>query len=81
MQQAAVTYNVAKSTLANQLAGKPSRRDCKPNSQKITPIEEEAIVKHILDLNSRGFPPSLNDVRYMANKLLAKRGAQPVGIR
>jgi hypothetical protein len=81
MRQAAATYNVAKSTLADRLAGKPSRRDCKPNSQKITPMEEEAIVEHILDLDSRGFPPSLDDVRYMANKLLVERGAQPVGIR
>jgi hypothetical protein len=75
LRQAAATYNVSQSTLTNRLAGMPARRDCKTNSQKVTPIEEEVIVAHILDLDSRGFPPSLNDVRYMANKLLAERGA------
>jgi hypothetical protein len=43
--------------------------------KKLTNPEEEAIIEHVLDLDSRGFPPSLNDVRYMANKLLAERGA------
>jgi hypothetical protein len=39
------------------------------------------IVKHILNLNSRGFPPSLDAVRHMANKLLAERGVELVGQR
>jgi len=81
VRQAAAIYDVPKTTLTNQLAGKPSRRDCQPNSQKVTPIEEEVIVARIPDLDSQGYPPSLNNVRYMANKLLAKRGAQPVGMR
>jgi hypothetical protein len=59
----------------------PSRRDCKPNLKKVTLIKEEVIVTHILDFDLRGFLPSLNDVRYIANKLLAGRGAQPVGMR
>jgi len=75
VRQAAATYNVPNSTLADQLARKPSQRDCQPNLQKVTPIKEEVIVARILDLNLRGFPPSLNNVRYIANKLLAKRGA------
>jgi hypothetical protein len=49
--------------------------------KKLTNSEEEAIIKHVLDLNSREFPPSLNDVRYITNKLLAERSAQPVGMR
>jgi hypothetical protein len=79
--RAAATYNVPESTLRDRLAGKASRRDCQPNMKKLTNPKEEAIIKHVLDLNLRGFLPSLNDVRYMANKLLAKRGAQPVGMR
>jgi hypothetical protein len=79
--QAAATYNVPESTLRSRLAGITSRRDCQANLKKLTNPEEEAIIQHVLDLNSRGFPPSLNDVRYMANKLLAERGAQPVGMR
>jgi hypothetical protein len=81
VNQAAATYNVPQSTLANRLAGKPARRDCHPNSKKLTKLEEKVIVEHILNLDSRGFPPSLDAVRHMANKLLAKRGVKPVSQR
>jgi len=33
------------------------------------------VVRHILDLNLRGFAPTLGDIQDMANKLLAKRAA------
>ena len=79
VNQAAATYNVPESTLRNRLAGKPARRDCQPNSKKLTRLEEEVIVKHILDLDSRGFPPTHDAVRHIANKLLAERGAGAVG--
>ena len=38
-------------------------------------LEEEVIEAFILELDSRGFPPSLNIVREMANKLLTARSA------
>jgi hypothetical protein len=56
-----------------------ARRDCEPNSKKLAKLEESVIVQHILDLDSRGFPPSLFAVREMANKLLAERAAGQVG--
>jgi hypothetical protein len=56
-----------------------SRRDSTPNSQKLTPKEETAIVRHILDLDSRGFPPRPQYVQEMADLLLAERDATPVG--
>ena len=36
-------------------------------------------MKHILDLDSRGFAPTLGAVRDMADKLLAERAAGQVG--
>ena len=57
------------------------RPDCQPNLKKLTELEEEAITGFVLELASRGFPPSLNVVREMANKLLAARGAGVVGNR
>jgi hypothetical protein len=55
-----------------------SRRDSTPNSRKLTPTEELAIVRYILDLDSRGFPPRPQAVQEMADLLLAERDASPV---
>ena len=46
---------------------------------KLTVTEESAIVQHVLDLDARGFPPTKDVVRDMANKLLAERHRDPVG--
>jgi hypothetical protein len=54
-------------------AGTAARRDCEPNSKRLTKLEEEAIIQHILDLDSRGFAPTLGAVQDMANKLLTER--------
>jgi hypothetical protein len=55
--------------------GKTSRRDSLPNSRKLTPIEELAIVQYILNLDSRGFPPWPQAVQEIADLLLAERDA------
>ena len=49
--------------------------------QKLTDLEESVIVQHILDLDSRSFPPRLSNVEDMANQLLAERDASKVGKR
>jgi hypothetical protein len=46
---------------------------------RLRPTEEDVIVQHILDLESRGFPPSLADVKAMADSLLAERNQDPIG--
>jgi hypothetical protein len=76
---AADTYEVAESTLRSRRAGVLPRRDCEPNSKKLTKLEEYVIVEHILDLDSRGFPPKLIYVREMANQLLHARSTGKVG--
>jgi hypothetical protein len=58
-----------------------SRRDILANSRKLTNLEESVIVQHILDLDSKGFPPRLSGVEDMANRLLAERDAGRVGTR
>jgi hypothetical protein len=67
-------------TMRDRRAGKPARRDCQPNSKKLTQREEEVIIKYILDLDLRGFPPTYSAVRDMADRLLAVRGAGQVGV-
>ena len=79
VREAASVYNVPASTLRSRIAGTRARPDCQPNLKKLTEIEEEVIVGFVLELDSRGFPPSLNIIREMGNKLLAARGAGKVG--
>jgi hypothetical protein len=81
VNKAAAVYGVSESTLRRRRDGKPSRRDCHPNSAKLMKQEEEIITKYILELASRGFLPTLAIVRDMANALLAERGADEVGIK
>ena len=66
--------------MRDRRAGKPARRDCQPNSKKLTQLEEEVIIRYILDLDSRGFAPTYAAVRDMADKLLAVRGAGRIGV-
>jgi hypothetical protein len=66
-------------TLRRRIRGMPSRRDYTPNSRKLTPYEESALVQYILDLDSRGFPPRPQAVQEMADVLLSERGEGPIG--
>ena len=79
-RRAATIFDIPKSTLIDRRAGKPARRDCQPNSKKLIKLEEEVIVRYILDLDKRGFVPTYAAVRDMANKLLAAHGAGRVSV-
>ncbi|KAI1509082.1 hypothetical protein Ptr86124_012038 [Pyrenophora tritici-repentis] len=78
-RDAARTFEVARMTLTRRRAGIPARRDCQPNSRKLTQREEEVIISYILHLDQRGFAPTYAAARDMADKLLAARGAGQVG--
>src|SRR5258708_37927762 len=80
-RSAAKTYDVPRTALQRRRAGIYARRDYEPNSKKLTKLEESVIIKHILDLDSRGFSPKLSAVTDMANKLLAERAGTKVGIK
>jgi len=75
VNRAAQLFTVSESTLRSRRAGVPSRRDCKVNSKKLTELKEEVIISYILNLDSRGFAPTLSAVQDIANKLLATRDA------
>jgi Tc5 transposase DNA-binding domain/helix-turn-helix, Psq domain len=79
VRAAAISYDVPRTTLRDRINGIASRRDSLPNSRKLTSEEELAIVRYILDLDSRGFPPRPQSVQEMADLLLAERDAPPVG--
>jgi len=78
-RKAAETYEVNRMTLSRRQAGTPSRSDCTVKSRKLSNLEEETIVKRLLELDAQGFPVRLSGVEDMANKLLRDRDASPVG--
>jgi len=78
-RRAASTFNVPRLTLRDRRAGIAARRDYKPNLKILTKLEEEVIARYILDLDLRGFAPSLGAIQDMADKLLTKRSARKVG--
>jgi hypothetical protein len=76
---AAKIYGVDRRTLGRRRDGKPARCDTTPKVKKLTQLEEEAIVRYIVELCTRAFPPRLSGVEDMANQLLRVRDASPVG--
>jgi hypothetical protein len=66
-------------TLGRRYNGTSSRRDTIANSRDLTPLEEEVVVQHVLDLDLRGFSPTPQVVADMANNLRAGRGLAQVG--
>ncbi|KAH9859203.1 hypothetical protein J1614_012280 [Plenodomus biglobosus] len=79
LRRAATLYNVSRATLCDRRAGRASRGDSIPKSRKLDKIEEEVILRHILDLVERGFPPRLAAVADMANSLRDERNLDHVG--
>ncbi|RYN56079.1 hypothetical protein AA0117_g13275 [Alternaria alternata] len=79
-RRAASIDQVPESTPRDRRAGKSARRDCQPNSKKLTKQEEQVIVNHLLDLDQCEFVPTYEAVRDMADELLAARGTGQVGI-
>ena len=80
MRAACREYLVPFLTVRDRIHGCTPRAEVEPNRKKLTKLEEAAIVERILDLDSRGFPPTKDILRDMANKLLAEREAGTVGI-
>jgi hypothetical protein len=71
---------VVQSGLGPRTGGDPSIPNTGRQFKETYRPEEEDLVKHLLNLDSRGFGPKLHEVAAMANYLLANRGGTPVGI-
>ena len=52
IRRVAATYNVSHTTLRARLNGRQTRRDTIPKSQKLTELEEIAIVQRVIELDS-----------------------------
>ena len=62
-------YNIDRTTLTRRINGRSARMDSIPKSRNLDVLEEAMIVREILYLDSRGFPPKLTHVEDMANQL------------
>jgi hypothetical protein len=78
IRRAAQLYDV---TLTRRIHGSQPRAGRRDKQRPLTPIEEEELVRYVLDLDSRGLPPRIEDVRDIANLLRATRRKPPVGKR
>jgi hypothetical protein len=58
---------------------RPRREESRVGKHKLDPIEEQTLVRYIIDQDARGFPMRLSGVEDMANLLLASHDSKPVG--
>ena len=65
-------------TLSEQIAGITPRNKTRPNCLKLLKLEEEVIIRYILDLDSRGFTPWLTNIKDIANYILESKGGKRV---
>jgi hypothetical protein len=76
-RRAARLFNVPLTSLQRRLQNVPTISEFNAQKRKLSLSEEESLVQWILDLDRRGFPPHIIDVRRMADVLLAARGQNP----
>ena len=62
VRKAVQVFNVPRTTVRRRRAGITARRDCEPNSKKLTKLEKEVITRYILNLDLQEFPPTLNAI-------------------
>jgi hypothetical protein len=67
VRAAAKIYRVARKTLVRRRASKLTRCDTTPKVKKLTQLEEEAIIRYIVELYTRAFPLRLSGKEDMAN--------------
>ena len=79
LRAAAKTYGVPESSLRYRIKGRVEKHEKRNAAHNLTESEEETLVRYILDLDSRGFPPRIEGVKDMADLLLMMRGAKRVG--
>ena len=72
-------YNILHSTLSTRINDIFIYVITIANSQKLTTLEKEIIVREVFDLDLRGFPPRIYNMEDIANRLLAIYDAIYIG--
>jgi hypothetical protein len=69
-RQAAKAYNIPRSSLRHRLDGRQPAAIAHHQEQRLTPEQEEFLVKWILDEDSRANPPTYSRTREIALRVL-----------
>jgi hypothetical protein len=77
--KAAIIYNIPEPILCARINSRSSRANYRPKAYNLTELEEEVIVRYILNLDIRGFVPRLASIEDIANYILELRGGKRVG--
>jgi hypothetical protein len=81
IRKATQLYTVPRKTLTRRHNGISSRTETIANSRNLNPLEEQVIIRRVLDLYEQGFAPGYSIVEDMANLLRQTRGTSHVGPR
>ena len=74
-RQAAITFNVPRSTLQDRYNGRKTRHEGHAHEQNLTPAQEEVVVKWVKVLGQRGVPLTQATLRDCASEICGK----PIG--
>jgi transposase len=75
VRKAAKKYGVGRTTLQERLNGVPPRKGRRAPNNRLQLAEEQALVNWILEMERRGFPAYIIDVKRMAEQLIFHRGS------
>jgi hypothetical protein len=78
-RRAAKIYKMLYATLSYRITSRTYCPESKANCYKLTDLEEDTIIRYILDLDSRGFASCLASIKNIANLLLESRGVLYIG--
>lgn len=80
VRQAATTFGVPRSTLQDRMAGRKPNKTSKQSMQRLSPEEEESIVRCILQMGAWGWPMTITALETLATTLLNDKGDKdPLG--
>jgi hypothetical protein len=78
-RKAVSIYKIPENILRNRITSRTPRNNTRPAVQNLTETEEQVIVNHILDLDSRGFSPRQANIKDITNYFRKTRKTKPVG--
>lgn len=80
VREAAYMFNIPRTTLRSRLAGSQSRQKANEIYQRLTPAEEAAVVKAVLQMSVWGWPLTIKALEAFAGHYLRTKGdSEPLG--